>query len=136
MSPPVLASPIQGKTLILFVVEHEQSVGALLAQENEEDIRPPWKIYFDDMLPYSFMLSQKCSNNVEKYQALILGLEVAAELDIPQLEVYGDSQLVINQLMGEYEVRKQEKMNKQADALAGLASSIAYPRKKMSIPVF
>ncbi|GAA0161469.1 hypothetical protein LIER_17779 [Lithospermum erythrorhizon] len=60
------------------------------------------------MLPYSFTLSQKCSNIMAEYHALILGLEVAAELDIPQLEIYGDSQLVINWVMGEYEVRKPE----------------------------
>ncbi|GAA0170895.1 hypothetical protein LIER_25057 [Lithospermum erythrorhizon] len=36
MSPPVLAAPIQGKLLILYVVAQEQSVGALLAQENDE----------------------------------------------------------------------------------------------------
>ncbi|GAA0178109.1 hypothetical protein LIER_29790 [Lithospermum erythrorhizon] len=65
-------------------------------------------MYFDDMLPYSFTLSQTCSNNVAKYQALILELEVATELDIPQLEIYRGSQLVINQLMGEYEVRKPD----------------------------
>ncbi|GAA0173897.1 hypothetical protein LIER_27404 [Lithospermum erythrorhizon] len=36
MSPPVLASPIQGKPLILYITTQEQSVGALLAQENGE----------------------------------------------------------------------------------------------------
>ncbi|GAA0170968.1 hypothetical protein LIER_25115 [Lithospermum erythrorhizon] len=35
MSPPVLAMPIQGKPLILYVAAQEQSVGALLAQENK-----------------------------------------------------------------------------------------------------
>ncbi|GAA0168365.1 hypothetical protein LIER_23097 [Lithospermum erythrorhizon] len=106
------------------------------------------------------MLSRECSNNVAKYQALILEFEVAKELDIPQLKVYRDSQLVINQLMGEYDVKKPKfipyhgyanillqsidkvsikhvpsKMNKRADALAGLASSIAYPGKEVTIPV-
>ncbi|GAA0140549.1 hypothetical protein LIER_01870 [Lithospermum erythrorhizon] len=37
MSPPVLATPIQGKPLIPYVEAQEQLVGALLAQENEED---------------------------------------------------------------------------------------------------
>ncbi|GAA0161470.1 hypothetical protein LIER_17780 [Lithospermum erythrorhizon] len=36
MSPPVLAVPIQGKPLMLYVAAQEQSVGALLEQENEE----------------------------------------------------------------------------------------------------
>ncbi|GAA0169185.1 hypothetical protein LIER_23726 [Lithospermum erythrorhizon] len=93
-------------------------------------------MYVDDLLPYSFSLSHNCSNNVAKYQALISGLEAATELDIHQLEVYGDSQLVINQLLGDYEVRKPEKMNKQADALAGLASSLTYPGVEIRVPVY
>ncbi|GAA0177931.1 hypothetical protein LIER_29768 [Lithospermum erythrorhizon] len=88
---------------------------------------PLWKMYFNggahkgsvgsrvifvtpqqDLLPYSFSLRQNCSNNVAEYQALILGLEATTELDIHQLEVYGNLQLVINQLLGDYEVRKLE----------------------------
>ncbi|GAA0150441.1 hypothetical protein LIER_09385 [Lithospermum erythrorhizon] len=36
MSPPVLAAPLQGKPLILYIATQEQSVGALLARENDE----------------------------------------------------------------------------------------------------
>jgi len=36
MKPPVLAAPIPGKTLILYIAAQERSVGALLAQENSE----------------------------------------------------------------------------------------------------
>ncbi|GAA0184413.1 hypothetical protein LIER_31701 [Lithospermum erythrorhizon] len=61
-----------------------------------------------ELLPYSFSVCHNFSNNVPEYQALILGLEVATELNIHQLEIYGDSQLVINQLFGDYEVRKAE----------------------------
>uniref|UniRef100_M0ZYJ8 Arabidopsis thaliana chromosome II BAC F26H6 n=1 Tax=Solanum tuberosum TaxID=4113 RepID=M0ZYJ8_SOLTU len=34
--PPVLASPILGKLLILYIAAQERSIGALLAQENSE----------------------------------------------------------------------------------------------------
>ena len=34
--PPVLAAPIPGKPLILYIAAQERSVGALLAQENSE----------------------------------------------------------------------------------------------------
>nr|XP_016461674.1 PREDICTED: uncharacterized protein Mb2253c-like [Nicotiana tabacum] len=57
-----------------------------------------------EVLPYSFMLTQLCSNNVAEYQALILGLEIDVEMKWLQLQVFGDSQLVINQLLGSYEV--------------------------------
>ncbi|GAA0175721.1 hypothetical protein LIER_28842 [Lithospermum erythrorhizon] len=100
-------------------------------------------MYFDDMLPYSFTLSQQCSNNMAEYQGLILGFE-----------------FVINQLTGEYEVRKPElvpyhgyasrllqaidkdfiklvpgKMNKHENALAALTSSIAYLGKEIRVLV-
>ncbi|GAA0167089.1 hypothetical protein LIER_22101 [Lithospermum erythrorhizon] len=46
----------------------------------------------------------KHSNNVEKYETLIVGLEV----DIPQLEVYEGLELIMNQLQGECVVRRPE----------------------------
>ena len=45
------------------------------------------------------------TNNQSEYSALILGLKQALTRDITQLQVYGDSQLVINQINGEYKVR-------------------------------
>ena len=35
-NPPVLGAPIPGKPLILYIAAQERSLGALLAQENEE----------------------------------------------------------------------------------------------------
>ncbi|KAM0976330.1 hypothetical protein ACFX2C_019262 [Malus domestica] len=58
------------------------------------------------ILPYSFERSELCSNNVAEYQALIIGLPKAINMEIIALEVYGDSKLIINQLLTEYEVRK------------------------------
>lgn len=45
------------------------------------------------------------TNNQSEYSALILGLKEALSRDIKTLQVYGDSQLVINQINGEYKVR-------------------------------
>ena len=36
LRPPILMAPITGKSLILYVVALEHSLGALLAQNNEE----------------------------------------------------------------------------------------------------
>ncbi|XP_049399702.1 uncharacterized protein LOC125863722 [Solanum stenotomum] len=167
--PPILAALIPGKPLILYIATQE----TLLAQENSEDamsieIQPPWKMYFDgaahcgeagagvvfitsqeEILPFSFTFKQCCSNNVAEYQALILGLEMAVHMKQLNLQVFGDSQLVINQLLGSYEVKKPElhpyddyaqklivwlrdvtlqhvcrTENKKADALASLASTL------------
>ncbi|KAM0971133.1 hypothetical protein PS1_019323 [Malus domestica] len=101
------------------------------------------------ILPYSFQLSELCSNNVVEYQALIIGLQMAINMEITTLEVYGYSKLIISQLLTEYEVRKDDlvpyfrlatqllqkfeavtlehvprKENQMADALANLASSM------------
>lgn len=45
------------------------------------------------------------TNNVAEYEALIWGLEVAAEHGIRELDVFGDSELVVRQIKGEYRVK-------------------------------
>ncbi|KAL0374203.1 UNVERIFIED_CONTAM: hypothetical protein Sradi_3336000 [Sesamum radiatum] len=57
-------------------------------------------------LIYSIVLSELCSNNVAKYQALIINFYMVLDMQIPEIEVYGDSKLVINQLLDIYEVKK------------------------------
>ncbi|XP_070039840.1 uncharacterized protein [Nicotiana tomentosiformis] len=90
-------------------------------------VQPAWNMYFNgiahrrgagvgvvfvtsqgEVLPYSFTLTKLCSNNVAEYQVLILGLEMAVDMKQLQLQVFGDSQLVVNQLLGSYEVKKHE----------------------------
>ena len=61
-----------------------------------------------DILPYSFTLTECCSNNVAEYQALILGLEMAMDAKTTRLEVFGDSKLIINQVLLHYDVKKPE----------------------------
>ena len=60
------------------------------------------------VLPYSFQLSELCSNNVAEYQALIIGLQMVVNMEITTLEVYINSKLIINQLLTKYEVRKDD----------------------------
>ncbi|XP_070050684.1 uncharacterized protein [Nicotiana tomentosiformis] len=105
-----------------------------------------------EVLPYSFTLAQRCSNNAAEYQALIFGLEMDVDMKQLQLQVFGDSKLVINQLLGSYEIKKPElvlyhkyakklvswlgevtiqhvsrKENKRADALAAITSTLSLP---------
>jgi len=49
-----------------------------------------------DILPFTFFLTQLCSNNVVEYQALILGLEMVMDKKVIGLQVSGDSKLNIN----------------------------------------
>ena len=50
---------------------------------------------------YMVHLHFPSSNNVAEYEALINGLHVAVELGIRHLDVRGDSQLVVDQVMKE-----------------------------------
>jgi ribonuclease HI len=47
----------------------------------------------------------RATNNQAEYQALIAGLEAAAELKVDQVEVLMDSELVIRQMSGQYRVK-------------------------------
>jgi len=53
-------------------------------------------------------MTQLCSNNMAEYKALILSLQMAIEMGIEGLDVNSDSQLVINQLLVEYKVKKKD----------------------------
>ncbi|XP_020245329.1 uncharacterized protein LOC109823455 [Asparagus officinalis] len=89
---------------------------------------------------------------MDKYNALLIGLELARELEIKHLKAYGDSQLIVRQMTGEYEVRNDDLIplhkaaiklvesfesfhlehmlrskNTHADALASLAGNLAQP---------
>ncbi|XP_070668493.1 uncharacterized protein [Malus domestica] len=84
-----------------------------------------WKLYFDGSYThkasgagvviinhqgiyhyYSFLLDyQGNTNNRAEYEALIIGLEILMDLGAMEVEVFGDSELVINQLNGEFNCR-------------------------------
>ena len=60
------------------------------------------------VLPRVFSLTTPCSNNVEEYNALLIGLQLAHEMEVRYLEAYGDSKLIVNQVKGEYKVRHED----------------------------
>jgi ribonuclease HI len=47
----------------------------------------------------------EATNNVAEYRALLLGLELARELEAREVEVVNDSELVARQIGGEYKVK-------------------------------
>jgi len=47
----------------------------------------------------------EATNNVAEYRALLLGIERAAALGASELELVGDSELVVKQVKGEYKVK-------------------------------
>ena len=60
------------------------------------------------VLPRAFSLTKSCSNNVARYNALLIGLQLAHGTGVRYLEAYGDSKLIINLVKGEYEVRQED----------------------------
>ena len=104
------------------------------------------------MIPRAVSLTEPCSNNVAEYNALLIGMQLADEIGVKNIEAYGDSKLIVNQVRGEYEVRHEDLVpyynatvhmaerfinfyidhvphwqNAHADALASLAASLAIP---------
>ncbi|XP_020081530.1 uncharacterized protein LOC109705200 [Ananas comosus] len=179
---------VKGQALADFLAAHPVSSGSLLVcdlPDEEvllvEDEQPYWDMYFDGassiqpayspsipqvrvgvglifvtpergILRYSLALSEPRTNNEAEYEALIAGLEIAIFMNIQRLHIYGDSQLIINQVTGEYKVHKPEltkyqkraqelmkeipnvtlervsrAVNGKADALARLAKELADP---------
>ncbi|XP_059070614.1 uncharacterized protein LOC131860248 [Cryptomeria japonica] len=64
----------------------------------------------DNTIPKSYGLSFPYTNNTAKYEALVVGLKMAIEWNIIELHIYGDSQLVINQLNDEYQTKDDKLM--------------------------
>ncbi|XP_057418949.1 uncharacterized protein LOC130713175 [Lotus japonicus] len=64
-------------------------------------IESPDKMVIEQSLKFEF----KASNNQSEYEALIAGLRLAIELGVQKLFIKGDSQLVVKQVNGEYQVK-------------------------------
>lgn len=50
------------------------------------------------------------TNNIAEYNGLLNGMKKALELGIKNIEIYGDSQLVIKQMKGEFKVKNKNLM--------------------------
>lgn len=76
---------------------------------------------------YTFV-GENETNNVAEYSGLILGLTRAIQLNIKSLIVEGDSQLVINQMKGDYKVNSSNlrKLYETAKILEKSFDKISY----------
>jgi ribonuclease HI len=59
-------------------------------------------------LPKAYKILFPCTNNITKYEALINGTKIATEWRVDQLDVFGDSQLVINQVNDMYQTKDEK----------------------------
>ena len=50
----------------------------------------------------------RATNNVAEYRAMLLGIELARELGASEVELVGDSELIVKQVKGEYKVKNAD----------------------------
>jgi ribonuclease HI len=62
----------------------------------------------------------EATNNVAEYRALLLGIERAAKLGASELELVGDSELVVKQVKGEYKVKHADMRELHAEVKRAL----------------
>ena len=53
----------------------------------------------------SFPIEASATNNQAEYMAILKGIQLLREIKADTVEIFGDSMLVINQLIGEYECK-------------------------------
>jgi ribonuclease HI len=62
----------------------------------------------------------EATNNVAEYRAVLLGVSLARELGARELELVGDSELVVRQVRGEYKVKQEHLRPLHAEVLRSL----------------
>ena len=68
------------------------------------------------------------TNNVAEYRGLIAGLETAVARGVGELEVVSDSELLVNQMRGDYKVKNEtlRELHAEASALADRLGKVRY----------
>jgi ribonuclease HI len=78
----------------------------------------------------------EATNNVAEYRALLLGIARAAELGAEEVELVGDSELIVKQVRGEYKVKDATMRELHAQAKRALATfdrwSIRHVRREQN----
>ncbi|PSR86062.1 Ribonuclease [Actinidia chinensis var. chinensis] len=100
--------------------ENQPEVETLEGQNPDEDLAK-WKLFVDrssnqhgcgarlilqtpsgEHMKYAIHIGFKAINNEAKYETLLAGLRIAIELGMDSLDAFSDSQLVVNQVQGDY----------------------------------
>lgn len=100
-----------------YVLNKTQVHSKIQPMEEGREKDKVWKLYFygvnskegniarvllvsleGNLIPLSFKLEFEATNNVTEYEALLLGLKTARNMNIACLSVYGYSQLVVKQI--------------------------------------
>jgi ribonuclease HI len=74
-----------------------------------------------EVIERSGELIGEATNNVAEYRAMLLGIERARALGAREVELVGDSELIVRQLRGEYKVKDRNLAELHGRARAALA---------------
>jgi ribonuclease HI len=111
------ANAVKGQIIADFITEHRDSSINLLEIS-------PWALFFDgsscgkgggagillisprgEMFEFAIPMQPTVTNNQAEYEALLRGLQYLRDAKAISVEIFGDSELVIKQLNGQYECR-------------------------------
>ena len=87
-----------------------------------------------DSKVYYFKLTFERTNNVVEYEALLLGLNSLKELKEKWIYVFGDSELVVNQVNGSYQT-KQPRMRAYRNDVWDMFGNFFTEHRVMVIPI-
>jgi ribonuclease HI len=111
---------IKGQVVADFIVEHQ------IEDTYKLDVSyltiTPWTLYFDGSgcnegqgidivlislsnayFDFASRLETCCTNNQAEYEALLFGLELLSDMGVKHVKGFGDSQLVVQQVLEEYQ---------------------------------
>ncbi|KAL5803372.1 hypothetical protein ACOSQ4_031677 [Xanthoceras sorbifolium] len=119
---------IKGQAIADFITKFTkpQIDTYFLTNDEEEDNTYPWKLHVDvssnshengagvvlttleqDEVEYALRFDFKATNNVAEYEAFLVGLRIAIALGADKIDIYNDSQPVVNQICNEYQANEE-----------------------------
>ncbi|KAM2201170.1 hypothetical protein ACFX1R_001027 [Malus domestica] len=121
----VVADFIADFTYLVDIVSTPTEVVSLPSEAQKiEPTAPAWSLYVDGLsnqqgcgaglvlttpnkvaIEYALRFKFKASNNEAEYEALIVGLRLAKHLGVKRIDIFSDSQLVVNQVTNNFDTK-------------------------------
>ncbi|XP_058217408.1 uncharacterized protein LOC131328483 [Rhododendron vialii] len=111
---------IKGQILADFIAELTPKDTDILKTPTPQPITEstkapiPWQLFQGDIC--SLSINFPATNNEAEYEALLVGLLSVVAMKVSDLVIFCDSQLIINQVLGDYEARDPRMSKYQATA--------------------
>uniref|UniRef100_A0A2N9G0I6 Integrase catalytic domain-containing protein n=1 Tax=Fagus sylvatica TaxID=28930 RepID=A0A2N9G0I6_FAGSY len=98
---------IKGQAIADYLADYPSEQLELMDSEfpDEDVMTVDEKTIMGQQTPIAVKLGFDCTNNMTEYEACIVGLQAALEFGAYELEVFGDSLLIVSQTNGEWQAR-------------------------------